>query len=180
MLYPGGPTLAAAVREIAYGCRLRCTHLILDPGTDDFEETAWLAIQEATKKLEKPILFLDPNCLKIDKHRSALVRLVQRGWRGGIILPADASDMDAVIKFKASLPDLGQSHAEGTRIVVRPSGTRMEEFRTSVDSVDMEIFTKIADVAEVPHKPTLKAGPDSRPQMSNNPRPKPSGDDDVP
>lgn len=68
MLYSGGPTLAAAVAEIADQCDLRLSHLRLDPGSEDFEATAWSAIEIATRNLAKPVLFVDPRCLKVEQN----------------------------------------------------------------------------------------------------------------
>jgi TIR domain len=179
-LYPGGPTLAAAVAEIAYDCHLRHSSVTLDPSSDGFEKTASSIIEEATTKQAMPILFVDPACLKIDQQRSAIVRLIECGWRGGIILPGDKTEMVAATAFKDSLPNLKRSLAEGKHIVVRASSTEMDKLRTSVDSVALEIFAKIADVAEVQQKPRQQIGPDTRPRISNHPPVKGSGNDAHP
>jgi hypothetical protein len=180
-LYSGGPTLAAAVAEIADQCDWRLLHLTIDPGSEDFEARAWSVIEEAAGNLSKPVLFVDPRCLKVEQDRSAVVNLLQRRWRGGVILLADRADnMDVAEKFKDGLPDLKQSQTEGSHIVVRLSGTRTENLRTAVDSVALEIFAKIADVAKVQQKPGQTDGPDVRPRISNIPRPRTWGNDGQP
>jgi hypothetical protein len=162
------PTLAAVVKEIAYEHHLGLSHVVLDPHSEHFEAGAWSIIEEATRKLAMPILFVDPKCLKVERHRSALVRLIQRKWRGGIVLPADESDMGTVRAFKDGLPDLKGSHAKGAHIVVRDSSTGIDKLRTSVDSVRLDLFNKIADAGEVQQKPPQNEGPDACPRISNH------------
>jgi hypothetical protein len=170
--YSGGPTLAEAVQEITYeyraqiSHRARLSHLVLDPGSEDFEAKAWSTVEEATRKLATPILFVDPRCLETEQHRSSLVRLLQRRWHGGVIVPIDGSDMDAVRLVQGNLRELKSPEVDGTRIVVRES-IGIETFRTSVMSVAMEIFARIAEVGQVQQKPSQKEGPDARPRISN-------------
>jgi hypothetical protein len=164
--YSGGPTLAAAVEEIVYDYRGGFSHLVFDPNTENFEDQVWSAVKGATDRHAIPILFINPECFKKDQHRSALVRLLQRGWRGGVIIPADSSDINAVGLVKDMLRELKQPDVNGARIVVRES-VGIDALRTSVMSVAMEIFTKIAEVGEVQQKPSQKEGPDVRPRITN-------------
>jgi hypothetical protein len=163
--YAGGPSLAAAVQEIAHDDRSGFSYLALDPNSEDFEAKAWAAVEQASLRAAMPILFVNPRCL--EQHRSAIVRLHQRKWSGGIILPADRSDQEAVRLVRDSLPDLERPGIEGARIVVRPSIGTMDTFRTAVNSVALQTFGKITETGQVQRKPPQQEGPDVRPRITN-------------
>jgi len=167
--YAGGPTLATAVREIAHHLQeiRHFSYLALDPGASDFEARAWAAVEDATSKLATPILFINPRCLDNEQPRSALVSLLQRKWCGGIIVPADRSDEEAIRLIRDNLPALTPPEIANSRIVVRSSIGTIDQFQTAVGSVVMEIRGKIAEVGPVQQRPSPNDGPDARPRITN-------------
>jgi TIR domain len=165
--FPRGPALATVVQEIAHDDRRGFSHLVLDPDSEDFEAKAAAAVDKATADRAMPILFVNPRCLKLEKHRSAIIRLVQRKWSGGIILPADPSDREAVRLVQDNRRDLERPDVEGAHIVIRESIGTIDTFRTSVNSVAMQTFARIAEVGLVQRKPSQQEGPDARPRITN-------------
>lgn len=165
--YKGGPGLAAAVEEISYDRQLIFDHVMFDPGADDFVAKAWLALEDATAKQATPILFVDPGCLQVEEHRSALIRLLRRQWRGGLIIPVDHDDKDTVRLVENTTSFFDLSATESKWIIVQTSIGTMTEFRTSVNSVVDGILGRIVNYGEVKQKPSQNAGPDTRPELTN-------------
>jgi hypothetical protein len=162
---PRSAEFGAMIDDIAYDLNLRLRRSPIDPGSDDFETKVATIVEQATEKFAIPILFVDPKCFRTAEQRSALERIRQKEWYGGIIIPADDEDKDAIRLVNAHLPSLKETKGEGAGIAVR-DGFGVKELRTSIDSVRIYIEGRILDTGSVERKPEQK-GRESRPRLSN-------------
>jgi len=166
----GGPlSLRGLVEEIVVLRHLVYSHETFDPSAADFSTAVWSSLAKATADNVRPILFVHPACLGNEKWRNALVAVLRRDWRGGVIIPVDAADkasVDCVEKFESVL----QPPPEKLNwIVVRPSRTTRVEagFRTAVLSVASEILARIVDHADVQQLPQNRDVLPIRPRIAN-------------
>jgi hypothetical protein len=140
--------------------RLVYSHQLLDPGAADFAANIWTVLEKATADNVRPILFIHSASLGDDRSRAALVALMSRQWRGGVVLPVDASDgaaLAVVEKFESALQPPSERR---NWIVIRPSATTrtIEGFRTAVLSIASEILARIVEHAEVRQNPPDSVG----------------------
>jgi hypothetical protein len=81
--FKGGPTLAAALGEIASERPIVFSHLALDPAAQDFGPKALSVLKDATARQATPILFVDPACLRTEPQRSAVGNLLRQQMARG-------------------------------------------------------------------------------------------------
>jgi TIR domain len=167
--YPGPLSLHGLVEAAVQSRRLVYGHQLLDPGAADFAANIWTVLEKATADNVRPILFIHPASLGDPQSRAALVGLMSREWRGGVVLPVDASDAAGVAMVERFEATLQPPPNRRNWIVIRSSATTrtIDGFRTAVLSVASEILARIVEHADVRQPPAAGDGPPNRPRIAN-------------
>lgn len=160
--FAGEPCMSVLVEEIAQWSRRMTTYRSFDPSAADFAASILAALGHATEHRVLPILLIDPEALARPNSRAAIVSLLRHPWRGGVIVPLDASGHPS-----ARLDDFELTPNEREWIVVRPTQGGVAEFRTAVVSVADEILARIVKHGSVERPTPDTDGPAVRPRITN-------------
>jgi hypothetical protein len=168
--YPSEPSLPVLVEEIAQSRRSRSRYLTFDPSAGDFVTALFAALNDATEKRVLPILLVDPSALARPEWRAAITSLLRRQWRGGVVVPVDASDKPSAHLMESIKGDLELTPNEREWIVVRVAQGGVAELRTALISVADDILARIVMHGSVERHPPATFGPvplSVRPRISN-------------
>jgi hypothetical protein len=94
--YVGEHSIPALLEEIANRKELTMDWMTLDPSAPDFMARMLSALQSAAQNSIRPILVVDPRCLAHEAWREALFALLRHSCRAGFLVPADATDSNAI------------------------------------------------------------------------------------
>ena len=165
--YPGEPSLRVLVEEIAQSRRRTSRYRAFDPSAADFVTTLLAALMNATDKRVLPILFVAPETLGRPEWRMAVVSLLRRQWRGGLVVLVDASDQRSIRLMESIKSDFEMTPNEREWIVVRVALGGVAEFRTAVISVADDILARIVKHGSVERSTSATIGPSVRPRITN-------------
>jgi hypothetical protein len=165
--YPGEPSLRVLVEEIAQLCRRISTYRTFDPSAGDFVTALLAALMDATEKRVLPILLVAPNALARPEWRAAMASLLHHPWRGGIVVPLDASDQPSIRLIDSIKSDFEMTPNEREWIVVRVALGGVAEFRTAVISVADDILARIVKHGSVERSTPATVGPSVPPRIVN-------------
>jgi hypothetical protein len=165
--YPDQPNLRVMVAEIAQSRRRTSKYRTFDPNAADFVAALLAALMDATDKRVLPILFVAPETLGRPEWRTAVVSLLRHQWRGGVVVPVDASDQASIHLIESIKSDFEMTPNEREWIVVRIAQGGVAEFRTGVMSVADDILARIVKHGSVERGPTATVGPSVRPRIAN-------------
>jgi hypothetical protein len=164
--YANDHSIPAVFEEIANQKQLVTDWMTLDPNSADFMDRILLALDDAAKRSIRAVVVVDPRCLADEAALNALVALLQEKCRAGFLVPADASDRDAVRLIKQHRQQL-QPADDAPDWVVRISEGTMAQFRTAVSSVADDILARIVKTDRVRQNPPDNDGPTTKPRISN-------------
>ena len=163
--YPGEPSLRVLVEEIAQSRRRTSRYWTFDPSAG---VTALLAaLMDATEKRVLPILLVDPKALGRPEWRAAVASLFRHPWRGGIVVPVDASDQPSIHLMESIKADFEPTSNEREWVVVRVAQGGVVEFRTAVISMADDILARIVEHGSVERSTPATLGPSVRPRIAN-------------
>ena len=138
--FPGEPSLKVLVEEIAQSRRRTSRYRTFDPSAADFTKSLLAALMDATEKRVLPILLVAPEALGRSEWRAAMTSLLRHPWRGGIVVPVEASDQPSVRLIESIKPDFELTPNEREWVVVRVAQGGVAEFRTAMISVADDIL----------------------------------------
>jgi hypothetical protein len=165
--YPGKPNLRVLVEEIAQLRRGKSSYRTFDPSAGDFVTALLAVLIDATEERVLPILFVAPTTLARPAWRAAVVSLLHHPWRGGIVVPLDASDQPSIRLIESIRPEFEMTPNEREWVVVRVAQGGVAEFRTAVISVADEILARIVNHGSVERSAPATVGPSVRPRIAN-------------
>ena len=165
--YPGEPSLRVLVEEIAQSRRRTFSYRAFDPSAADFVTTLLAALMNATDKRVLPILFVALETLARPEWRTAVVSLLRRQWRGGLVVPVGASDQRSIRLMESIKSDFEITPNEREWIVVKVAEGGVTEFRTAVISVGDDILARIVKHGSVERSTSATIGPSVRPRIAN-------------
>jgi hypothetical protein len=114
-----------------------------------------------------PILFVAPETLGWPEWRMAVVSLLRRPWRGGLVVPVGASDQRSIRLMESIKSDFELTPNEREWIVIRVAQGGVAEFRTAVISVADDILARIVKHGSVERSTSATIGPSVRPRITN-------------
>jgi len=88
-------------------------------------------------------------------------------WRGGIVVPLDASDQQSIRLIESIKPDFEMTPNEREWIVVRVAQGGVAEFRTAVISVADDILARVVKHGSVERSTPATVGPSVPPRIVN-------------
>ena len=165
--YPGEPSLRVLVEEIAQSRRRTSRYRTFDPSAGDFVTALLAALMDATEKRVLPILLVDPKALARPEWRAAVASLLRHPWRGGIVVPVDASDQPSIRLMESIKADFEMTPNERECVVVRVGQGGVAEFRTVVISVADDILARIVMHGSVERRTPATVGPSAPPRIAN-------------
>jgi hypothetical protein len=165
--YPGEPNLRVLVEEIAQSRRGKSRYRTVDPSAGDFVTALLADLIYATEERVLPILFVAPTALARPAWRTAVVSLLRHPWRGGIVVPLDASDQPSIRLIERIKPEFEMTPNEREWIIVRVAQGGVAELRTAVISVADDILALIVKHGSVERGTPATVGPSVRPRITN-------------
>jgi hypothetical protein len=162
------PSLPVLVEEIAQSRRRRSRYRAFDPSAGDFVTALLAALIDATEKRVLPIVLVDPKALARPEWLAAVASLLRHPWRGGVVVPVDASDVCS--PHGGIKADLELTPNEREWIVVRVAQGGVAELRTALISVADDILARIVMHGSVERHPPATVGPvplSARPRIAN-------------
>jgi hypothetical protein len=165
--YPGEPSLRVLVEEVAQSRRRTSRYRTFNPSAGDFVTGLLAALTDATEKRVLPILLVDPKALASRESRNAVASLLRRAWRGGIVVPVDASDQPSIRLMESIKADFEMTPNEREWVVVRVAQGGVAEFRTAVISVADDILARIVRHGSVERSTPATVGPSAPPRITN-------------
>ena len=97
----------------------------------------------------------------------AVVSLLRRQWRGGLVVPVGAADQRSIRLMESIKSDFEITPNEREWIVVRVAEGGVAEFRTAVTSVADDILARIVKHGSVERSTSATIGPSVRPRIAN-------------
>jgi hypothetical protein len=161
-------SIPALFEEIANRKKLAMEWMTLDPSAPDFMARMLSALKSAAQNSIRPILVVDPRCLAHEAWREALFALLRHSYRAGFLVPADATDSNAIHLIE-QYSALLQPTKEAPDWVVRISTGNITQFQTAVDSVADEILARIVNADRVRQSPPDNDGPTKLKRITNRP-----------
>jgi hypothetical protein len=165
--YPGEPSLRVLVQEIAHFCRRTSSYRTSDPNAGDFVMALLVSLKDATDKRVLPILFVDPKALARPEWRQAVASLLRHPWRGGIVVPVNATDRSSILLMERIKSEFEMTPNEREWIVLRVAQGGVAEFRTAVISVADDILARIVKHSSVERNAPATRGPSAPPRIAN-------------
>jgi hypothetical protein len=138
----------------------------LDPGAHDFVNEAVAAIQDDAARSGRPLLILDPRSLADETSRTAILALLNRPHRAGLLIPADVSDAEAIALVEAHKDKLQAADHSGKWVIRTIVGT-LADFHVATDSVDSDLLARRVLNDPVRQSLTENGGPREMPRMTN-------------
>jgi hypothetical protein len=166
------PNFAALVSDVALSPENKFDYTIrtVDPTAAGVADDVSEVLATATDKQIIPILFVHPECLGNETARTAVKEMLKNKWRGGLVIPVDEIDADAIAlidKYRAELEAARNDH-EPT--VMRIAAGDSSTFQTATASVAHAVLALIQKNGVVQQVHPHREGPDAVPRFANTPR----------
>ena len=152
------------VDEIAQSRRRTARYRTFDPSDADFAARLRAALHEATEQRVLPILIVAREAAARSEWRAAIVSLLGAEWRGGIVIPVEASDAGLAETIRREF-EVTPNQREW--IVVKIAQGGIAQFRTAIISVADDILARIVRHGSVVRATPATAGPSVRPRIAN-------------
>jgi len=166
--YRGYQSLSDLVADIATERRLACRSELLDPAGPGFPSRLQVMLTAATRTNTLAVLILDPFCLAETEIRDRVSRLVvQDTWRGGLLIPVDSSNAEALRLTAQHKHILEISTGHEQQVVVRRAAGSIGDFRIALLSILDDILARIVKHGEIYQTFPDNAGPQTKPQITN-------------
>jgi hypothetical protein len=114
-----------------------------DPTEEGFADDVSKALATATGKQIIPILFVHPEYLGDEASRNALKKILENRWRGGLVVPADESDAQALSLVHEHWPELEEAQNKEEPPVMRVANGGAAKFQTTAASVAYAVLVLI-------------------------------------
>jgi hypothetical protein len=114
-----------------------------DPTAEGFADDVSKALATATGKQIVPILFVHPDCLGNEPSRDALKKILENKWRGGLVIPVDESDAQALSLVQEHWPELEEAQNKEEPAVMRRAIGGASKFQTAAASVAYAVLALI-------------------------------------
>jgi len=129
--------------EFSPESRLDCKIQPADPLIDGFATEVATALATATENQNLPILFVHPECLGNEKARASLKEVLSKDWRGGLIVPVDETDAEALASVEKYWPELEAARNKQEPAVIRVAKGGVATFQTAAASVAHSVLALI-------------------------------------
>jgi hypothetical protein len=93
--------------------------------------------------------------------------LLRHPWRGGIVVPVDASDQPSIRLMESIKADFAMTPNEREWVVTKTAQGGVVDFRTAVISVADDILARIVKHGSVERSTPATDGPSVRPRIAN-------------